>query len=182
MDRLLWILLQLFLTGGVAANYFDETQGRPWHTKIPMTNLWIIGFSTLAASTLIGIYITLTFAGWFWPFAVVWGFLTIAYDLELFNGRFHNTPSLALGGGSICLGSYFLQSLAITPQILIISLIIGCITGRGRDLYEVAKPVIKDKNPFSQKANQTAWILLKTQIFFMNILAMTKLMFKLIAS
>lgn len=181
LDRLLWLLLQLFLVGGVAANYFDEIKGRPWHTKMPEPHLWIIGFSALAASSLIGIYLTLTVAWWFWLFVVVWGFFAVAYDLELFNGRLHNTPSLALSWGSVCLGSYYLQSLTITPQILILSLITGCIAGRGRDLYEVAKPVCKDKNPAPNEASRFAWTLLKTQILFIDLLAMIKLMYRLLA-
>lgn len=181
LDRLLWILLQLFLVGGVAANYFDEIRGRPWHTTMSETYLWVIGFSSLSASSLIGIYLALTVARWFWLFVVVWGFFAIAYDLELFDGRFHNTPSLALSWGSICFGSYYLQNLTVTPQILILSLITGCVAGHGRGLYEVAKPVCKDKNSSSNETGQIAWTLLKTQILFINILATTLLMYRLLA-
>lgn len=181
LDRLLWILLQLFLIGGVAANYFDEIQGRPWHTKMPETNLWIIGFSALSASSLIGIYLALTTAWWFLFFVAVWGFFAMAYDLELFNGRFHNTSSLSLSWGSVCLGSYYLQALAITPQILVLSLITGYIAGRGRALYELAKPFCKDKSPSSHEASRLAWRLLKTQILFMDFLAMTMLTYRLLA-
>lgn len=130
---------------------------------------------------MVGIYLALTIAWWFWPFVLVWGFFALAYDLELFNGRFHNTPALALSWGSICLGSYYLQSLAITPQILILSFITGYIAGYGRDLYEVAKPVCKDKNPSSHEAGQFSWTLLKTLILFVDILAMTMLTHRLLA-
>ena len=180
LDRFVWILLQLFLMGGVAANYLDEIQGRPWHTKIPKTHLWIISLFSLIASNLIGIYLSITFAWWFWLFTVVWVFFTIAYDLELFNGRFHNTPSLALSWGSVCLGSYYLQSFTITPKILIVSLINGCLAGYGRNLYEVAKPFCKDKNPFSSEASRFAWTLLKKQILFVDILAVVMLTLKLL--
>lgn len=112
---------------------------------------------------------------------MVWWFFTVAYNLELFGGRFHNTPSLALGWGSVSLGGYYLQSLAVTPQILIISLIISYVAGRGRDLYEAAKPVCKDRNPSAKEENRFAWTLLKTHILFMNILAVAKLTWKLLA-
>jgi len=180
-DRLLWILLEVFLAGGVAANYFDEIKGRPWHTRIPETHLWMIGSSSLSTSSLIGIYLTMTAAGWFWLFVVAWGFFVIAYDLELFDGRFHNTPSLALSGGSICLGSFYLQSLAVTPQALILTLIISAIAGYGRDLYEVAKPVCKDRSPSAHETSRFAWTLLKSQILFLDILVITMFMRRLLA-
>lgn len=175
LDRLILLLLELFLVGGVAANFFDEIHGRPWHTNISDTNLWIIAISSLFASTLIGIYLSLTFTWWFLIFIVVWEFFAIAYDLELFNGFFHNTSFLAFSGGSVCLGSYYLQNPSITPQILIISLVTSCIAGQGRDLYEAAKQVCKDKTPFPSKASQFAWNLLKSQILFMDVFSITML-------
>ncbi len=181
LNRLLLVLLQLLLVGAVASNYFDEIRGRPWHTQIPATRLWIIGFSALAASSLIGVYLMLTAALWFWPFILAWGFFAVAYDLELFKGRFHNTSTLAVSWGSICLGSYYIQSLTITPQILVLSFIVGYIAGYGRDLYEVAKPVCKDKNPSPHSASRFSWKLLKASILFVDIYAATLLTHRLLA-
>jgi 4-hydroxybenzoate polyprenyltransferase len=176
----LWLLLQLFLGGGVAANYFDEIQGRPWHTKISETKLWIIGFLSLAASLLIGIYLAWTFAPWFGLFVIVWGFITITYDLELFNGWFHNTSSLAVSWATVCLGSYYLQSLTVTPHILLVSLCTGIIAGQGRDLYQVAKDVVKNKNPHATKTSHFAWADLKTLIAVIDGIAITMLTFRLL--
>lgn len=176
LDRLLWMLIQLFLIGGVAANYFDEIKGRPWHTNIAETRLWIVGSSTLLISTLIGVYLALTTSGVFAFFTVGWVVFTLTYDLELFNGRFHNTISLALSWGSVCLGSYYLQNLTITAQSLIVSSLISCISGQGRNLYELAKPVCKDRNPLSSEASRFAWTLLKILIVFVNLYSITILM------
>ena len=175
LDRLLWLLLELFLLGGVAANYFDEIQGRPWHTKILEIRLWIIGFLALFASSMIGIHLTLTVAPWFWVFVTIWAFFSLAYDLELFNGRFHNTRSLAISWGSVCLGSYYLQSLTLTPSALLLSIINGCAAGCGRELYEEAKPFYKDKDPRSLQASKSAWTLLKMQILSIDLYAVAKL-------
>ena len=169
------------MVGGVAANYFDEIRGRPWHTGIPAAHLWVIGFSALSASSIIGVYLMLTVAWWFWPFVLIWGLFAIAYDLELFGGRFHNTSSLAISWGSVCLGSYYLQSLAITSQILTLSFIVGYIAGYGRDLYEVAKPVCKDKSPSAHKASRFSWTLLKASILFVDVYAVTILAHRLLA-
>jgi hypothetical protein len=179
-DRLLLLLLQLFLVGGVSANFFDEIRGRPWHTTIPETHLWLIGISSLLLSNLIGLYLTLKVAWFFWIFSLIWSFFAIAYDLELFNGLFHNTPSLAISWGFVCLGSYYLQSLTITPQIIIISLVNGGIAGYGRELYEVAKPFGKDNDPFSSSESRVAWTLLHRQILIVNIIALTMLTYRLL--
>ena len=168
------------MVGGVSANFLDEIQGRPWHTTIPETHLWVVSLSSLLISNLIGLYLTLNVAPFFWFFSLVWSFFAITYDLELFNGFFHNTPSLALSWGLVCLGSYYLQSLKITPQILIISLVNGCIAGYGRELYEVAKQYSKDNDPFSSEENRFAWALLQRQILIINIIALALLTYRLL--
>lgn len=179
-DRLLWLLIQLFLSGGIAANYFDELIGRPWHTTMPRIHLWSIGFVALAASSLIGLYFVVTLSFEFAIFVVLWAFFTLAYDLELFNGRFHNTPSLAFSWSSIYLGSYYLQSLTITPSSLLLSAVLGYIAGQGRNLYEEAKPFSKDRITSSPESTKSAWTLLKTLIIFINVIALIMLSYRLI--
>ena len=167
------------MMGGVSANFFDEIQGRPWHTTIPKSHLWIVGFLSLGLSNLIGLYLTLNVAGYFWVFSVVWSFFVITYDLELFNGFFHNTPSLALSWGLVCLGSYYLQTQLITPSILIISFVNGFIAGFGRELYEIAKPYSKDNNPFASEESRNASTLLQRQILIINSIAFVLLTYRL---
>jgi hypothetical protein len=179
LDKLLWVLLILFLIGGISANYFDEIQGRPWHTAIPEKHLWIIGAVSSFAAILIGIHIMLTVLWWFWMFIVLWGFFTLTYDLELFNGRFHNSICIALSWGSICLGSYVIQSVMVTPLILVVSFIAGCIAWQGRNLYEKAKPFYKDKSHSSTTTNRQAWTLLKALIVFLDIDAIITLVWRL---
>ncbi|MFH0748513.1 MAG: hypothetical protein V1915_01120 [Candidatus Bathyarchaeota archaeon] len=178
-DRLLWLLLQLFLMGGLASNYFDEIQGRPWHTSMPTNHLWIIGTMSSFAAIIIGIYIMAMVSGWFWIFTGLWEFFTLTYNLELFEGRLHNTTCTALSWGSICLGSYFIQATTITPLILAISCITGCIAAQGRNLYETAKPFYKDKHPASSAAHRHAWAQLKTLIVFLDLNALMMLILRL---
>lgn len=178
LDRLLWILLYLFFIGAMAANYFDEIKGRPWHTTVPEINLWVIGLLAFFVGIALGIYLMLVVSWWFGVFTVVWSFLTLTYDLELFNGRFHNTSFLAISWGSICFGSYFIHNQTVTPSILIVSFIAGCIAGQGRNLYEMAKPFCKDKNPHSNTNSHNAWIFLKILIMFIDIVAVSLLVFR----
>jgi hypothetical protein len=168
------------LIGGIAANYFDELIGRPWHTTMPRIHLWTIGFAALAASSAIGLYFAVTISFVFSLFVILWAFFTLAYDLELFNGRFHNTPTLALSWGSVFLGSYYLQSLVITPYSLLLSTILGYIAGQGRNLYEEAKPFSKDGITSSPDSTKFAWTLLKTLIICIDIIALTMLSYRLI--
>lgn len=171
-DRFLLNLLQLFLIGGVSANYLDEIQGRPWHTRMPEKHLWIIATTSMLSAVLIGIHIMVTVSYWFGIFIVLWIFFTFTYDLELCNGYFHNTTCIALSWGSTCLGSYFIHNKTITPSILVFSIIAGSIAGQGRNLYERAKIYYKDKNSSASKKSRRAWTLLKTLIVFIDIYAL----------
>jgi len=179
VDRLLGLLVQLFLMGGVAANYFDELIGRPWHTTMPRTHLWSIGFTALTASSVLGLYFAATLALEYALFVGLWAFFTLAYDLELFHGRLHNTPALAVSWGSICLGSYYLHSLTITPYSLLLSTILGGIAGQGRTLYEEAKPYSKDGVSSSPASTQFAYTLLKISIAGIDLIAVIMLIYRL---
>jgi hypothetical protein len=179
VDRFVLQILQIFLVGGVAANYFDEIIGRPWHTEMPERYLWFIGTLTLIASNVIGIYLSLTVSSGYMIFSLIWSFFAVAYDLELFNGMFHNTISLAFCWGSVCLGGYYLQSLKITSQIMCISIISGLIAGKGRILYETSKAFHKDKD-LSDSYGRAAWTLLKRQIIYIDFIALAMLLYRLL--
>lgn len=179
VDRLLSLFLQLFLMGGVAANYFDELMGRPWHTTISRSRLWIIGFTALAASSVLGLFFAVTVAPEYALFVAFWAFFTVAYDLELFHGRLHNTPALAVSWGSVCLGSYYLHSRTITPYSLLIAAILGGIAGQGRDLYEDAKPYSKDGITSSPPSTKRAYTLLKGSIACIDLIAVLMVVYRL---
>ena len=180
VDRFILQILQIFLVGGVAANFFDEIIGRPWHTEMPEKYLWFIGTLTLIASNVIGIYLSLTVSSWYMIFSLIWSFFAVTYDLELFNGMFHNTISLAFSWGSVCLGGYYLQSLKITSQIMCISIISGLIAGKGRILYETSKAFHKDKD-LSDSYGRAAWTLLKRQIIYIDFIALAMLLYRLLS-
>lgn len=181
ISSLLCVLLQLFLIGGLASNYFDEICGRPWHTKISEKHLWAIGLTSLFASVAIGMYLALSITMWFLPFVSIWVFVALAYDLELFGGRFHNSGSLAVCWGSVCLGSYLIQSLTVSLPILVASFLVGCIAGHGRGLYEVAKPFSKDKSPVAHGTSRLSWLLLNALILFVDAYAGAMLVRRLLA-
>ncbi len=178
-DRLPGLLLQLFLVGGVAANYFDELVGRPWHTTMPRSHLWVIGITALAASSALGLYFAATVAVEYVLFVALWAFFALAYDLELFQGRFHNTPALAVSWGSVCLGSYYLHSCTVTPYSLLLAAILGGIAGQGRDLYEEAKPYSRDGITSSPPSTKRAYTLLKVSIVCIDLIAVLMVAYRL---
>lgn len=181
LTNLLLLLLELFLGGGVASNYLDEIQGRPWHTSIPLPHLWAISLASLFASSVIGVYLAASVTPWFLPFTLLWVFIAAAYDLELFGGRFHNRASLAVCWSTVCLGSYLLQSLTVNLPILAMSLLVGCVAGRGRSLYEAAKPFSKDRNPNAHNLSRPSWVLLNVLIAFVDVYAAAMLAHRFLA-
>lgn len=122
-DRLLWTFLAVFTSLCLASYSFDELKGRPLHTTIPETQLRVLGWTGLATSLLTGFYLALTID----PILLAWippsAFIILVYNMELFQGRFHNAATFALGWGGIpTLGSYFLQTLTISTSALLMTL------------------------------------------------------------
>ncbi len=122
IDRLLWAYLAVFASLCLASYSFDELKGRPLRTTIPEGQLKTLGWSGLAASVLTGVYLAATInvalLAWIPPSA----FIILAYNKELFRGRFHNGSMFALGWGGIpVLGTYFLQTLTITLSALFVA-------------------------------------------------------------
>lgn len=122
LDRLLWTYLIVFASLCLASYSFDELKGRPLHTTIPENHLRALGWTGIAVSVLAGIYLTLTVS----PILLVWippsAFVILAYNMELFKGRFHNANTFALGWGGIPpLGSFFLQTLTISVAAILVA-------------------------------------------------------------
>ncbi|MEK6920104.1 MAG: hypothetical protein AABX62_03555 [Thermoproteota archaeon] len=123
IDRLLWTFLAVFTSLCLASYSFDELKGRPLHTTIPETQLRVLGWTGIATSLLTGFYLALTVN----PILLAWippsAFIILVYNMELFQGRFHNAATFALGWGGIpTLGSYFLQTLTISTSALLMTL------------------------------------------------------------
>ncbi len=119
LDRLLWAYLAVFASLCLASYSFDELKDRPLRTTIPERQLNVLGWTGLTISILTGVYlaatINLLLLAWIPPSA----FIILAYNRELFKGRFHNGNMFALGWGGIpVLGSYFLQTLTISLSAL----------------------------------------------------------------
>ena len=84
-----WTALAFALAMGVGAHALDELRGRPLQTRIPTGVLAGLAAASIGGACAIGIAIAATRTFWLLAFVGVGAFLVVAYNLELFGGRFH---------------------------------------------------------------------------------------------
>jgi hypothetical protein len=82
-------LLAFALALGVGAHALDELKGRPLRTRIPDGTLVALAAGSIAAAAGIGIAVAVERDLWLIAFVAAGSFLVVAYNLELFGGRFH---------------------------------------------------------------------------------------------
>ena len=101
-------LAAFFLGMGVGAHALDELQGRPLQTRIGRTTLVALACLSLVGAAAIGIGTAIATSLWLIAFVAAGAFIAIAYNLELFGGRFHGTLWFALAWGALpVLATYF---------------------------------------------------------------------------
>jgi len=101
-------LAAFLLALGVGAHALDELQGRPLRTRIPARVLWSLAVCSIAAAVAIGAAAAAVWTPWLGAFVAFGGFIVVAYNLELFGGRFHGDGWFALAWGAFpLLTGYF---------------------------------------------------------------------------
>src|SRR5512133_2928212 len=108
VDRLLAALGAFFLAVGIAAHALDELQGRPLGTRISDGALVALAIAGLLGAIGIGIAGAVTISATLLPFVAVGAFLVVAYNLELFGGRFHGDAWFAADWGAFPLLTAYL--------------------------------------------------------------------------
>jgi hypothetical protein len=118
-QRLIATLLAFALAVGIAAHAFDELRGRPLGTKVSSSVLLAVGALSLGAAAVLGV-LGIQRVGWgLAPFIVVGVFLVVAYNFELWGGRFHNDVTFAAAWGAFpVLTSYYTQTATIRPAVI----------------------------------------------------------------
>ena len=152
------------------SHYLDETRGHPWNTKIPNSTLYALGFLFLAIGVAAGIYLLFSVSLILVFFFIPLVFFPIAYSMELWKGRFHSPLSFGISGALVCLGSYFLQSLGISPASVLMSAAI-CI----QCIYII---VLYEKTKEGMTRN-LAWSTLKAIILIWLFIAASFLLMKI---
>src|SRR5215211_833702 len=89
-DRLAAALGAFFLGVGVCAHALDELHGRPLGTRLSDRALLWLAVVALAGAVAIGGVGVVTVSLTLVPLVLAGAFIVVAYNLELFGGRFHS--------------------------------------------------------------------------------------------
>lgn len=104
IERLIALLLIYFFGLGIAAHALDALGSKgvkPWGTVFSRGQLWCLALFFLAAAYSIAGYYMVRYVPLLWTVALVEGFFVFAYNLELFNGRFHTDEWFAFSWGCL---------------------------------------------------------------------------------
>lgn len=115
-------LAAFLLAVGVAAHALDELNGRPLRTRLSDRTLIVLAATALTAAVAIGVAGAITVSPLLIPLVVAGAFIALAYNLELFGGRFHSDAWFALAwGGFPAFTGYFANALQIRPAGLLVA-------------------------------------------------------------
>jgi hypothetical protein len=122
VDRLLASLAAFFLAVGVAAHALDELNGRPLGTALSDRVLIALACAGVGGAVVIGIaglaIVSVTLA----PFVVAGAFIVVAYNLELFAGRFHTEAWFAAAWGAFPAATgYWVNALEVEPAGVLVT-------------------------------------------------------------
>ena len=126
-DRLLAALGAFFLAVGVSAHALDELNGRPLGTRLSDRTLVGLATAGLAGAMAIGAVGLAIVSASLAPFIAAGAFIVLAYNLELFGGRFHSDFWFAVAWGAFpALTSYWANALSIrSPGLLVAAACFG---------------------------------------------------------
>ena len=113
-------MVAFFLAVGVGAHALDELNGRPLGTHISSGVLAALATASIAGAVVIGVAASAYLSSWIAAFVVVGAWLVLAYNLELWQGRFHTDAWFALAwGGFPVLCAYFAQAESLSVEALV---------------------------------------------------------------
>jgi hypothetical protein len=112
--------LAFFLALGIGAHALDELRGRPLGTGIPVPVLVGLAAGSIGAAAGIGVGVAIARDLWLLAFVAFGAFLVVAYNLELFGGRFHSDLWFALAWGAFPLvTAYFASAERLTGEAVL---------------------------------------------------------------
>jgi hypothetical protein len=129
-DRFVATLVAFFLGVGVSAHALDELNGRPLKTELSDRALIGLAVVSLAGAIGIGIAGCIIVSATLIPFVLAGGFFVVAYNLELFGGRFHTAFWLAFAWAAFpALTSWWVNTLSFASlkvDVAGILVVAGC--------------------------------------------------------
>ena len=125
-DRLAAALGAFFLAVGIGAHAFDVLHDRPLGTRFSSRSLAIGGGAALLGAMTIGVIGVVTVSVTLLPLVVLGGAICLAYNLELFGGRFHSDTWFALAWGAFpAWTGYWVNALSFSAAGALVT--IGCL-------------------------------------------------------
>jgi hypothetical protein len=127
LERLTSIGLLYFLAIGVSAHCLDAlgSKKKPWG-ELPKTKLWAVAIISLILACSIGLYFAFLDSWWLIPIGIIEVFFLLAYNLELFGGKFHNNSSFVISWGILpVFAGATIQSNTISVETVLLSVIAG---------------------------------------------------------
>jgi hypothetical protein len=121
VDRLGAALAAFFLAVGIGAHALDELHGRPLGTQVQKSKLIALATLALLGAAVIGVVGVLSISLSLAPFVLAGTFILLAYNLELFGGRFHTDFWFAAAWGAFpALTGYWVSALQLrAPGVLV---------------------------------------------------------------
>jgi hypothetical protein len=112
-----------FLGLGVACHALDELAGRPLDTRLSRTALVWLAVVGLGGAVAIGIVGAVIVSAWLIGLVAIGAFLALAYNLELFGGRFHTDVWFAIAwGGFPAFTGWFVEALDVRVEGVLVAL------------------------------------------------------------
>lgn len=130
VERLGAICLLYFLALGISAHCLDAigSKTKPWGF-LSKKKLWIISLITLSGAIIIGFHYAFLDSPLLIPIGIVEIFFLVSYNLELFNGKFHNNSSFVLSWGVLpVLAGTIIQINSITLESFALSVVAGILS------------------------------------------------------
>lgn len=122
LDRTLAAVGAFLLAVGVSAHALDELRDRPLGTRVSARMLVALAVTGLVGAVAIGAIGVVTLSATLVPFVAAGAFLVVAYNLELFGGRFHNDLWFALAWGAFpALTGFWVNALELRPAGLLVA-------------------------------------------------------------
>ncbi|MDA4125305.1 MAG: hypothetical protein OK438_07680 [Thaumarchaeota archaeon] len=151
------LALVYLLAVGISAHALDATApNRPWGAFLTRNQLFALGFGSLLLAAGVGLYLALAFAPFLLLVGVLEIFLLLAYNLELFKGRFHTDLWFSFSWGFLpVVAGYVLQTDSFAP-IGLAAGIFGFATAyveisASRPYKEAKRTVVAGGSPYAKK-------------------------------
>jgi 4-hydroxybenzoate polyprenyltransferase len=120
-ERMVGMAVVYLLAVGISAHSLDAmAPNKPWGDFLSKRQLLALAVAGLIPALALGLYYALTFAPLLLPVGVAELFLLLAYNLELFGGRFHTDVWFAFSWGFLpVIAGFVVQTNLISPTSLV---------------------------------------------------------------